>query len=146
MPDRQSKIQPLRQPQELFGLSRVNREWLLHVDMAPVFQTLSRDLKVALRRRRDVNNVGPSFFEHPAEVIEGALRLESHRKLMRHKRFTITDSREITAPDPSDLRGVGVGDFPTSDDRHSKRHCALGRDSSRSIAGGLRTSARAASS
>src|SRR5208283_473847 len=101
--------QPLR-------LSLVKCEWLFHIDVAPGFQAKLGDLEMALRRRRDMNNIWPSSTEEFCHVAKRPLDREPLVELARHQRLTVTHPNDLAPLDPLNLRSVRVGDFAASHD------------------------------
>src|SRR5205809_4828916 len=55
---------------EALRLRFINGEGLLHIHMATTFQTECGNLKMALRRRRHVNNVRPRVAQESRQIVE----------------------------------------------------------------------------
>ena len=48
----------VRERNQPLGFVLAECEWLLHIDVASPFQAKRRDIEMAFRRRRNVNNIG----------------------------------------------------------------------------------------
>src|SRR5271157_3577138 len=59
-----------RKRHEHAGLLGVEREWLLHIDVASPFQAKLGYIEMALRRRRDVNNIGCGVTQEFCQVAK----------------------------------------------------------------------------
>src|SRR5438093_10330045 len=70
MPDRELEPPLIGECDKSFGLLRVERDRLLHIDMAPALEAQPSDLEMALRRRRNVNDVGPGVTQKFGQVAE----------------------------------------------------------------------------
>ena len=102
------------------GLVGIDGERLLDVDMAPGFQTLCRERKVAPRRCRDVNDIRPGRREERAEVRRAMLDPVALRELSGHERFPVTDADNGCVRDPGNGLDVLIGDLAAADDGDSQ--------------------------
>src|SRR5215469_11172735 len=71
---------------------------------------------MALRRCRDVDDVGPRLFDHLLHVRKLSGDLESVHHLMRHERVGITDGDDLRVWNSQNLRGMLIGDFAAAHD------------------------------
>src|SRR5882724_1536103 len=99
MPCRKFEPFLVRQGNQCSRLSLVNCKRLLHIDVASPFQAQLRNLKMALRGRRDVNNVGPSFAQEFYQVAEIPFNWKPLIKLTRHQRFPVTNPDDLASLD-----------------------------------------------
>src|SRR5206468_6220538 len=123
----------IREGNEDSGLLRVERERLLHIDVASPLETGPGDIEMAFRRRRDVNDVWSGVIQQVTQVAEIPLYREPLVELPRHQRFAVTDPDDLAATDSLDLRSVSIGDLTASDDGDSK-HAVPSPGSSRNSA------------
>src|SRR6266571_1688490 len=102
------------------GFFCVEREWFLHIDVASPFQAKPRNIEMAFRRRRDVNNVWPGVTQKFSQVAVIPFDRESLVELPCHQHLSVTDPNDLASLDPLDLGRVSVGDLATSHNGDSK--------------------------
>src|SRR6266436_2351860 len=106
---------------QLSGLGLINCEWLLDIDVASTFETNSRNVKMAIRRSRDMNNIWLSITQKLHQVAKIAFDRESFVQLSRHQRLPVIDANDFASADPLDLRRVRVCNSAASDDGDFKQ-------------------------
>src|SRR6185437_1139977 len=81
---------------------------------------------MALRRSRDVNNMGLRMFEKFPQVSERQRDCIPLAELLRHERLCITCCDKLASGDPPDLRGMRISDFSATDDGNLKHGSSPG--------------------
>ena len=66
---------------DLLRLRGVDGERFLDVDMGSSVETAERQRPMRVRRRGDVDDIGPGFSEHPLDVVEDPRNPEPRRRL-----------------------------------------------------------------
>src|SRR2546427_3715729 len=101
---------------EGMSLLGIEREGLLHVNMAPALQAHLGELEVTCRRRRDVDNVWSSLAQELAHIAEIMLDRKPFVQLTRHQGFVIAHSNDLASLERLDQGRMGVGDLSATDD------------------------------
>ena len=110
-------LEPLvvSEPYQFLCLGRIQREWLLHIDVAAGLQAHLSQLEVALRRRRDVDDIGLDRIEHLPSVPEISLDMETIGHLLGHQRLGVAYADDPCFGDPLDLEGMLIRHLPATD-------------------------------
>src|ERR1700733_1347789 len=123
------KLEPffLGQVHKLLSLPCVNGKWLLDIHVAAVLKANPSNIKVTLRRRRNMDDVGPGLGQKFNQIAEVPFDRESIAELLGHQRFAVTHSHDLAIADPQYLRGMRVSDLPASNDADLKHAARLPR-------------------
>src|SRR2546427_724657 len=111
------------------GLFCVECEWFLHIDVASLFQAKPRNIEMAFRRCRDVNNVWAGVTQKFSQVAVIPFDREPLVELPCHQHLSVTDPNDLASLDPLDLGRVSIGDLAASHNGDSK-HVGLSPGSS----------------
>src|SRR5271165_4732857 len=106
------------------GIVLAEREWFLHIDVAAPIQAKPGDIEMAIRRSRDMHNVGLGVAKEFPQVAEMLFDGEPLVELLRHQRLPVTDADNLASLDPLNLRRMIVGDLAAAHDGDLK-HRAL---------------------
>jgi hypothetical protein len=132
MTSRQFEIPGLGERDQFLRFGPVEGERLLNVYVAAFVQRPRGDAEMALRWRRNVNDIGLRFAHERSKVNEITRYTKPLGELPGHKLFAVADAHDHTSLDPLDLGRMRVSDLPASDDTDLK-HGALFHDSSQNI-------------
>ena len=92
----------------------VEREWFLHIDMTATIETEAGNLKMAFRRRGNVNDIRSGFLQQFCQVCKLFFDLESLSELLGHERLRIADPHHLAAADSLDMCGMSIGNLATA--------------------------------
>src|SRR5207245_9436184 len=91
------------------GFFCVECEWFLHIDVASPFQTKPRNIEMAFRRCRDVNNVWAGVTQKFSQVAVIPFDREPLVELPCHQHLSATDPNDLTSLHSLDLgRAINV--------------------------------------
>src|SRR3989454_12325035 len=116
MPYRQLEPPFVGQCNKSLGLLLMECKWLLHIDVTSALQANPRDIEMAFRRRRDMDNVRSGVTQEFSQVGEVPFYRESLVQLPCHWRLAVTAPDDLASLDPLDLRRVSIGDLAASHD------------------------------
>src|SRR6185436_8138003 len=102
------QIRGPRERNERFGLVMDEREGLLDVDVRPAAEAEARQLEVARRRGRDVDDVGPRLAQQRVEADETGADRETLADLPNHQRLDVARRDDLASGRAKDLRGMRV--------------------------------------
>ena len=88
--------------------------------MAPKFQTLFRNWKMALRRCRNVNDIRPGRLQHFRKIGEACSYPGPLPELFGHQQLAVADSDNFTTWNAMDGLDMLIGDLAAADKRHPK--------------------------
>jgi hypothetical protein len=101
---------------QLFGLGRGQSERLLDEKTTSPFQANLTQLKMAWRWRRNVNYIGLCRTQHLLNVRKVLPDVESLGHLPGHQRLAVAHSNNLSARNPTDLKGMLIRHLSAADD------------------------------
>src|ERR1043166_1835802 len=100
---------------EIDCLHRVERKWLLNIDVTAVVEAEFCKTVMALRRGRDMDYIRPRFGQHGFDIAKGAIDLKAFAELPGHQFFAVADGNDLAPGYALNLRCVRIGDLAATD-------------------------------
>jgi hypothetical protein len=87
--------------------------------MAAGFQALAGQREVALRWRRDVNDVWLGSFQHLARVCKPFRNFETLAELLCHEQLAVTERDDLAVWNPPDRPDMLIRDLAATDESYA---------------------------
>ena len=99
---------------------RIEGKRLLDVHVSSRVDAELGKVKMALRRRRNVNHIRMTFAQECPKIRVAGFHRISLIELARHQRFAVTYADDFATANPLDLRGMGIGNLAAPDNGNFK--------------------------